>query len=326
MLARALVIAFLFASPLEAQCEVTGVASLDRIRVRMPASQPIRTLAVSEVPIAVRPARNGLYRDVRVLGPLAFEGRSDGVVPWTIRRAGTVADGAVWLTPLVEIEEVVERERGELSLRVQVADEVWISRLRVPCAALSLGRGEDRPGDPAGFSASSGPLWQPQSDRVWLMSRRGDGASVRVDAPNGLPSPFVETERRGPWLHVVTSFSSGAALRGWVRESELRMAEPAAQEPRAFVRTLAPAPRACPRRPRFAGEQLREATIAAGTAVSTHPDGTPWASFPEATTVTVSVRASSSWARVVSVRGIFSDGSCAEVLTRAWIPASALGP
>jgi hypothetical protein len=310
-----LLVALLFASPARAQCEVSGTASLDRIRVRVPPSQPIRTFAVSQVPIVVRPGRNPRYRDVRVVGPIAFEGRSDGIVPWSIRRAGTVAGGAFWMTPLVEIEEVVDDGEGGLLVRAQVAEDVWISRVHLPCAALVLGQGEDGRGDPPGFGARRGAAWQPRTDRVWLMSGRGEGASVRVDAPNGLPSPFIETERRGAWLHVVTAFSSGAALRGWVRESELRMARASRVDPRAFVRTVASPPHVC-------GGRGREVTIAAGTVVTTGPDGTAWATFPADTMVRISIEGS--WARIVSIPGIFSDARCPEVLSRAWVPRTAL--
>jgi len=78
--ALACALALLFAAPASADCEVQGVASIGRLRVRLP-GHPIRTFSVTDLPIEVRPGRGTHYRDARVLAPIDFGARTDARVP-----------------------------------------------------------------------------------------------------------------------------------------------------------------------------------------------------------------------------------------------------
>ncbi len=306
-----------------AQCEVTGVASIERLRVRMPGDR-MRTFGITDLPVAVRPGHGAAYRDVRVLAPITFAARTDAPIPWTVPRPGAVAGGMLWLTPAVDVEDVLEEGEGEtLLVRAQVDNAVWISRLHVPCAAIAVGHGVGGD-DPPEWASVRGPRWQPRRDGIYLTSDPGGGASVRIDAPDGLPVPFVELERQDGWVRVATRFSSGATLRGWVLGHQLRASEPggALEE----LRRSLPSSRApiCRRGTPDRDEYVGPANIATGALVHLDPDGEPWASVTEPALFTVSWRPGSPWVRIVHVPGMRGDGACAEVLEAAWVPRRAV--
>lgn len=313
----------LLAPPLaRAECEVTGVASIDRLRVRIP-GEPLRTLSVIDSPVAVRPGSGSMYRDVRVLAPLSFTARTDAPIPWTISRPGGVADGMLWLSPEAEVEDV--RERGDdLIVRVQVDAGVWISRLHLPCSSLSVGHAEGG-AEPPDWGANGGPRWNPRGEDIWLMSDAGSGASLRLDAPEGLASPLIELERRGGWLRVAARFGSGAVLRGWVRQHHLELAGPgpSSRPPYRRARSLAPAP-SCSHSPPARNEYVGPAQLRPGAHVRIDPRGPAWASIAEPAVVTIRWRTGSDWVRIVHVPGLRSDDPCPEALTRAWVPRSAV--
>lgn len=318
---RCAVIALLLAlpAPSAAQCEVRGVASIERLRVRIPGER-LRTVAVTDLPVAVRPGRGGAYRDVRVLAPIAFTARSDADIPWTVPRPGAVADGMLWLTPTVDIEDVREELDGEtLVLRAQVDNGVWISRVHVPCAAVAVGHGEGGAGAPA-WLPPRGPRWQPRRDELYLTSEPSDGASVRLDAPSGLAVPFVELERRDGWVRVAAPFASGAVLRGWALAHQLRAAPAEPGDPEEFRRSYDVHAPLCSRGPPERNEYLGPAHIATGALLHVDPSGPAWASVSEPAVFTVSWRPGSSWVRIVHVPGVRGDGSCPEVLESAWVP------
>lgn len=317
-LALALALALLAPQAARADCEVSGVASIDRLRVRIP-GEPLWTLAVTDAAVAVRPGRGGLYRDVRVLAPLGFLARTDAPIPWVVPRPSALADGMLWLTPATEIEDVRERSSGELVVRVQVDTGVWISRLHVPCAALSVGAGEGGAEAPD-WGARGGPRWQLRGDDIWLMSEAGRGASLRVDAPEGLATPLVELEQHDGWVRVAARFSSGAVLRGWVRAHHLEVVG-SRDAPPAFRRSLVvtPVPR-CSRRAPSSNEYVGPALVQTGAQVRIDPTGPAWASVAEPSVLTISWRTGSPWVRIVHVPGLRGDGACPEVLTQAWVP------
>ncbi|GAB5549653.1 MAG: hypothetical protein RLO52_32640 [Sandaracinaceae bacterium] len=322
---RALAVLFLLALPASAaaDCEVTGVASIERLRVRLP-GQRLRTLAVTDTPVAVRPGRGNRYRDVRVLAPFAFAARTDAPIPWTVPTPELVAGGVLWLTPAVDLEDVREDREGEgVTVRAQVDAGVWIGRIHLPCGAVAVGHGESGPPPPAWHS--QGPRWMPQHDRMWITAEPGEGPSVRLDAPEGLSTPMVEIERRDGWVRVVARFSSGAMIRGWVRHVDLRAAEDARVVERPFRRSTEHSRHAlCRRRPPRQDEYVGPAHITVGTLVHTSRDGTEWASVSEPSIFTVSWRPGDRWVRVVHVPGLRGDGRCAEVIRRAWVPRSAV--
>ena len=306
-----------------AQCEVRGVASVDRLRVRVP-GEPLRTMSVTDTPIAIRPGRGDHYRDVRVLAPIAFGARTDAEIPWTIPRPEAVAGGSVWLTPAVEVEDVREDGEDGLSVRLQVDAGVWLSRVHVPCDAIGVGHGES--GEPAPtWSGRGGPRWVPFHDAIW-MSAEPDGApSVRLEAPDGLRTPLVEIERRDTWIRVVAHFASGAALRGWIRSHHLRAADGALTE-RAFRRAMpSSSPPACRRHAPARDEYVGPANITIGTLVSTQREhGSEWASVSEPSVFTVSWRTGSPWVRIIHIPGVLDDGPCPAVLRHAWVPRRAV--
>lgn len=305
-----------------ADCEVTGVTSLDRLRVRV-AGQPLRTLAVTNLPVAVRPGRGGRYRDVRVLAPIIFGARTDDDVPWTVPRPGAVADGMLWLTPEVEIERVRERVSGdELVVRAQLDAGVWVERVHVPCDAIAVGHGEGR-AEPD-WPAPRGPRWRLHHDHLWLVARPDDGeaASVRLHAPRGLNEPLTEIERRGSWVRVMSHFGSGAVVRGWVRSHHLRAPGPP-HPTRRYVRGVEQRPSPlCRRRDPRPDEYVGPAHITVGAHVHMGRDGPVWATVSEPAVFTVSVRGDSPWVRVVHVPGLSGDGRCPQIVRRAWVRRS----
>lgn len=321
----ALALLVLVPSSARAQCEVTGVASIERLRVRIP-GEPLRTFGVTDVPLAVRPGRGSTYRDVRVLAPITFAARTDAPIPWTVPRPGELADGMLWLTPAVDIEDVREEGDGEtLVVRAQIDNGVWISRLHVPCGAIAIGHGEGGAGSPP-WSAAHGPRWQPRGDDLYLSSEpNDDGATVRLDAPDGLAVPLVELGRRDGWVRLAASFGSGAVVRGWALAHHLRPAPRAVDDPDEFRRShdLGRVP-LCRRGPPARNEYVGPANIATGALVHLTPDGAPWASVSEPAVFTVSWETGSEWVRIVHVPGVRGDGSCPEVLRRAWVPRRAV--
>ena len=324
---RALLVTFALlalAAPARADCEVRGVASLERLRVRVGGAR-LRTFAVNDVPVAVRPGRGTRYRDVRVLAPVAFEARTDARIPWTVPRSGTLAGGMVWLEPHVEIEDVREGlEEEGLLVRVQVDAGVWIERLRAPCGAIAVGLGEGG-AEPPAWGATGGPRWQPANTHVWMRSRLDDeeAPSVRLEAPRGLPAPLIEVERRGGWVRVVGRFESGALLRGWVRSHHLRAPSEPPPLARAYVREVpASASGLCRRGRPDRSEYVGPANVAVGAAVRFAPDAEVWGTVAEPAILTVSWRHGEAWARLIHVPGLRGDGRCPEVITHAWVERS----
>ncbi len=145
-------------------------------------------------------------------------------------------------------------------------------------------------------------------------------ACVRIDAPDGLPRPLIELERRGEYARVVLPFESGAAVRGWIRAVELRaVTEPSEVRPYRRVHPTVPEHTCRTPRPQR-GEYLGPARIAAGAIVHTAPDGTAWASADESDIpVTVAWRSGERWVRIVSVPGLRDSGDCPAILRRAWV-------
>ncbi|MBX3273782.1 MAG: hypothetical protein KF729_26190 [Sandaracinaceae bacterium] len=325
MRALSLTLALLaLAAPARADCEVRGVASLERLRVRVGGAR-LRTFAVNEVPIAVRPGRGTRYRDVRVLAPVAFEARTDARIPWTVPRSGTLAGGMLWLEPNVEIEDVREGIEDEgLLVRVQVDAGVWIERVRAACDAIAVGLGEGGAQAPA-WGATGGPRWQLANTYAWVRSELDDeeAPSVRLEAPRGLPSPLVEVERRGGWVRVVGRFESGALLRGWVRSHHLRAESEAPPPSRPYLREVRAGPAGLCRRGRpDRDEYVGPAHVAVGSAVRFAPGAEVWGTVAEPAVLTVSWRHGEAWARLVHVPGLRGDGRCPEVITQAWVERS----
>lgn len=316
-------LASLAAAPARADCEVQGVASLERLRVRV-AGEPLRTYAVTDLPVGIRPGRGTRYRDVRVLAPIAFGARTDARVPWTVPRPSLVADGMLWLAPHVEIEDAREQvEREGLVVRVQVDAGVWVDRVHVPCDAIAVGIGEGGDDPPAWGAAAAGPRWAPANVSLWLRSRIGgddEVPTVRIDAPEGLRSPLYEIERREGWVRVVARFESGALLRGWVRQHHLRPAPETDPSPRPYVRAVRETPVGqCRRGPPDRQEYVGPARITVGALVHFEPDGEVWGTVSEPAIFTVSWRTGAEWARIVHAPGLRGDGRCPEVITHAWI-------
>lgn len=347
MLRATLVLLTLFALPAAAgaQCEVTGVASIERMRVRIPGER-LRTLVTHDMPVAVRPGAGVGFRDVRVLAPIHISGRSDARMPWTAPRPMAFASGVLWMVPGVEIERVAEAHRdGHLEFRAQVDNGVWVSRVEAPCSDLALGSGEtgDLGSAPAWVHATGTP-WMPHDNSFWLraahpvtgvlagppgnvltgpQTTRRDpdpSARVRIDAPNGLPRPLIEVERRGEYARVVLPFESGAAVRGWIRAVELRaVTEPLHARPYRRARPNVPE-HTCRTPQPERGQYLGPAHIAAGAIVHTAPEGTAWASADDSDIpVTVAWRSGERWVRIVSVPGLRDSGDCPAILRRAWV-------
>lgn len=316
----------LCASPARAECEVTGVASLDRLRVRVQGHR-LRTLSVNSLPVAVRPGRGTRYRDVRVLAPVAFGARTDADIPWAVPRPTAVAEGLLWWLPGVEIEQVRERvERDELVVRAQVDVGVWVDRLHVPCEEVRVGLGEGSADAPS-WGARTGPSWAPVNGHVWLASRPDDdsAATIRVEAPDGLRTPFVEIERRDGWVRVVARFESGAMVRGWARPHHLRPSTESPEDRRPYRRAI-PAVHAanCRRGAPDRDEYVGPAHISVGTFVRFGRGGDTWATVSEPALFTVSWHHGSRWVRVVHVPGLRGDGRCPEVITHAWVDRRAV--
>jgi hypothetical protein len=304
-------------------CEVRGVTSLERLRVRVPDDR-LRTLEAIDLPVAVRPGRGERYRDVQVLAPLAFGARTDDDVPFFLREDGPVEGGVLWLTARTTLTMVEERS-GAVRIEAELAPGVTASRLDVPCEALTIGPGEGARPAPR-WVPLRGPRWVPARRRLWLMAAPGDGEAVRIRLARGarLPRPLVEVERREPWIRVATTFpGTGAAVRGWVQAHHLRAAgawEDPPREPRSYPARIYP-PCSYPPRP---DEYVGLAQVTPGTLVRTRPHGQGWATVSEATLFTVAWRVGESWARIVHVPGLMDEGDCPIVLGGAWVPRRAV--
>lgn len=309
-----------------ADCEVRGVASIDRIRLRLP-GHALRTLSVTDLPVAVRPGHGSRYVDLRVLAPLDFGARTDAIMPWAIPLASAQAGGTLWLTPRVHVETVREQLSDDgLVIRARLDEGVWVERVHVPCDAVALGHGEGS-SEPPDWSAQRGPSWALARPEVWVSAAPHEGASFRLEAPDGLPAPLAEVGRRGDWVRVSSAFSTGAALRGWIRQADLRRLAAPLPPPVPFERARSrPARPLCRRRPPpRRDEYVGPAHIATGAIITTRADGeTAWATVSEPAVFTISWRTGSSWARVVHVPGLHGDGDCPEVLHEAYVPRQAV--
>lgn len=323
--ALACALILLAAAPAAADCEVQGVGSLGRLRVRVPGRR-IRTFTVTDLPIGVRPGRGTRYRDVRVLAPIAFGARTDADVPWTVLRPVAVADGMLWLTPRVEIEDVREQldEEG-LVIRAQLDAGVWVDRLHLPCDTITIGHGEGGVDEPAW--TAQGPQWMLRRGYAWVVSRPDDedAVSMRIDAPEGLRGPLTEMARRGDWVRVMGRFASGALLRGWMRQHDLRTSNVEETSPQPYARAMvANTPGQCSLPRPVRNEYVGPARITVGALVRLEPDGEPWATVSEPAVITVSWREGEDWVRIVYVAGLRGDGRCAEVVQDAWVPRIAV--
>ncbi len=315
------------ASPARADCEVRGVTSLSRLRLRVE-GQRIRTLSVTDLPVGIRPGRGTRYREVRVLAPIAFGVRSDADIPWTVPRPAAVAGGMLWLTPHIEIEDVREREEHEgLVVRAQVDVGVWIDRLRLPCEAIAVGHGEGGDATP-GWGLQGGPRWAPAHSYLWVRSspEEDDAPTLRIEAPRGLRAPLIEIERRDDgWVRVVARWPSGAALRGWVRRQHLRAARETDAERPPYVRAIRQTPAGlCRRRDPAADEYVGPARISVGAIIRFARDGEAWGTISEPAIFTVSWREGDEWVRVVHAPGLRGDGWCPEILSHAWVARRAV--
>jgi hypothetical protein len=261
-----------------------------------------------------------------VLAPLAFGARTDADVPWTFPRPTVVADGMLWLTPRVEIEDVREQLDGEdLVIRAQLDAGVWVDRLQLPCDGITIGHGEGGRDEPEWIAA--GPQWMLRHGYAWVASRPDDddAESIRIDAPEGLRGPLTEMARRGDWVRVMARFASGALLRGWVRQHDLRTSNTSEISPQPYTRAIVtnnPGVCSLPRPAR--DEYVGPARITVGALVRWEQAGEPWATVTEPAVITVSWRAGSDWVRIVHVTGLRGDGRCAEVVQNAWVPRMAV--
>jgi len=316
----------LCATPARADCEVHGVASLDRLRVRVP-RHDLRTFSIHSLPVAVRPGRGTRYRDVRVLAPVAFGARTDADIPWAVPEPTTVAEGLLWWFPGIELEQVREQvERDGLVVRAQVDVGVWIDRLHVPCEGVSVGLGEGSASPPS-WAARGGPSWGMANEQIHLASRPDDdsAATIRIVAPDGLRTPFVEVERRAGWVRVVARFDSGAMVRGWVRPHHLRPQTEGDDARRPYRRAIPPVYASnCRRGAPDRDEYVGPAHISVGTFVRFGPRGDTWATVSEPTLFTVSWHHGSRWVRIVHIPGLRGDGRCPEVITHAWVDRRAV--
>jgi len=320
------VLVLLCASPARADCEVRGVATLDRLRVRVPGHR-LRTFSITSLPVAVRPGRGTRYRDVRVLAPVTFAARTDADIPWAVPEPSAVAEGLLWWIPGVELEQVREQaERDGLIVRAQVDVGVWVDRIHVPCEQVRVGLGEGSAPAPA-WSRDEGPSWDLANEYVWLASRPDDdsAATIRIMAPDGLRTPFIEVERRDRWVRVVARFESGAMVRGWVRPRQLRPSTASDDERRPYRRAI-PAVHAanCRRGAPDRNEYVGPAHISVGAFVRFGRGGETWATVSEPTLFTVSWHHGSRWVRIVHVPGLRGDGRCPEVITHAWVDRRAV--
>ena len=225
-----------FGASAHAQCEVTGVATIEGLRVRIQGER-LRDFSVVDLPVAIRPGRGGRYRDIRVVAPLSFSARTDAVLPWSFRNLGLQAAGMIFATPEVRIVSVHERMsrerlRGErlgtpvdvgpedahLVLRVQLTEHVFIDRVHVPCQSITVGPGEGSPAVPA-WTRMPGPRWELARRQAFMSYEPHRGPSFRIDAPEGL-SDLVELGRHRDSVLVRATFASGTAIRGWMRQTD----------------------------------------------------------------------------------------------------------
>ncbi len=324
---RGLTLAFaslLVALPARADCEVLGVATLPELEVYAPGERR-QVVSVAQRRVAVRPGRGTVRRDVRVLEPLAFSARTRSPIAWAVPRPASVADEMLYWGPTVEVEDAREDPREGLVVRARVDDGVWVSRIHVPCDAVRIGPGEGAMEAPA-WTARRGPRWQPRGESLWLHARPGEGATVRLDAPRGLPTAMLELARRDDWVRLMIRFASGAAVRGWAREQQIEVATirrpPSDWTPREPV---APRDR-CPRAPPARGEQVGRVTLPPETPVHWRPGGPVWATTSASGSFRISAREGEPWVRLLRAPGLRSGGRCRDLVSHAWVRRDALPP
>ena len=310
-----------------AQCDVEGVASLDRLRVRIDGSR-LRTLQAIGLPMTFRVGR-GLYQNVRVRSPLAFEARSDRTPEWRVRGAGPLEGDVLWVTERVPLRTVRAVGGGErVDVVAELAPGVEATEVELPCARLTFGRPgwSTGPERRAPALRPGNPVWWPAREWIWLLDEPGRGPSVRLRFA-GIPPALSELDRRGAWVKVGLSLeATGSRATGWVRQRVLRVVDRERLAQRATSvgpRRGPPVTRDCRRRRRD-GEYVGPAMVDGGSLVRTRPNGEPWATVAETTTLTVLWRIGQAWARILHVPGLRGDGRCPEVLRRAWVERGAV--
>jgi hypothetical protein len=276
-------------------------------------------IALTGVPIVVRPEGVGQPSTVEVQGALAFRGTAEEVPVRTAR--------AVDLNGMLDLPAGIGGFRLHRLVSARLVDgelqmgDLTFRGLMVPCDALTLSD-VAAPGLVA-VDEEQGDLFRPAAATLHLRSGPGRGAAVEL-AITGKLEAFAlrRTEEAGEWWRVRTRWPDGSELTAWVRKGEL-----VAAPRRAGDLFDATGGLSCPgEADEPAGSQVATAPVAPGTQVYGARYLGPWGKVVDGQAITVRFRQKDDWVELLSVPGLagVGVGSCAARLGDAWVPRAAV--
>jgi hypothetical protein len=305
----------------ERLCVVEGQA-IEPAVIDVPSKRgPTLKVRVEKVAaVAHPPAEPGPAR-LEIKGALEFEGTAPwDKLPYTPRRFVDATNGMVRLAP--GSEGLAVRARGKWAEADVTIGGVKLRGVILPCDALTL----DAVARPETENAA------PPDENTWIATGKllrfrsgpGSGATLDVEVTGAAGELDLHlSERQGAWSRVSSHWLDGTTLTGWVKQSDLRRAEPRSGE----LGDLPPPPVPCAREPRAEpGSKLVQAVVAAGTAVLADRLF-EWATVRAGDKLTVRYRPQDSWVEIVSAAGITTAGECPDhstVLDEAWVPRAAV--
>lgn len=305
-------------APARAQdpCAVASdAADVNGIEVSPRGAAPF-TVEVRGLPVQARATASPTRVDLRVGGPLSFEGRVRELSLRPVRPV-RVAGGLVTLAT----EARLGRPRcvgSALRVHAEPYLGVHLEAVRVPAAALTIDAPERLP--------LPSPSWE--SERVFLpragrivvraSSRGGASVALRVELPQLLP--LERLARANGASRVRARWSDGSAIEGWVDDDAIELMQGYTSATPAF-----PIGHGCGTTGGCGGMALYcgPARLAPGTVVTATPEGGAWARAEQEVEVEVRWIRAEAWATVTRLPGVSDEGLCGQT-GNAYVPASAL--
>jgi hypothetical protein len=300
-------------------CVITGEgARLPQLTVR-PEGSAAFDVDVEDVAVDVAPADRPECVPVHVRGRLEFDATGAQIALRPIA-ATDVESGMVTLSDATRLLGPVDHD-GDVAVGVAIADDVTLSPVVVPCAALAI----DVPfrfifNDPS--VAPLAAVWEPRVDPFTIHELPGQGRTIEVHASAPVLLPFTERERSGDFLRLELVWTDGAALRGWAHSSDMQQTtaggyggDPGGGEPHGHGHSGCGGP----------GRYCGPADVEAGTPVFAEPGIGRWATVLDGRGVDVMLVEGEEYAAVRENPGIAESGESCQI-RHAWVPAAAVTP
>jgi hypothetical protein len=274
---------------------------------------------VEDAAVQATPAAAADCVPVHVRGRLEFDA-TGAQIALRPTAATDVEAGMVTLSDSTRLLGPVDHD-GDVAVEVAIADDVTLSPVVVPCAALAI----DVPfrfifNDPSVEPLAA--VWEPRVDPFTIRELPGEGRAIEVHASAPVLVPFTERERSGEFLRVEVQWTDGAALRGWVQASEMEQTtaggyggDPGSGEAHGHGHSGCGGP----------GRYCGPADVEAGTPVFAEPGTGRWATVLDGRGVDVMLVEGEEYAAVREIPGVAESGESGQI-RHAWVPSAAVTP